>query len=505
MLGRSFSIDNVAALLGETPACLLPDVEAALGADLLVATPEALTFDRELVWRALAESVPRAARQALHRQIGQLLLDQGGPVTEAASHLVSAGRPTAPAALARLDGAARSFLVAAPQTSADLALKALLLSEPADGQWFPRIVTTVEALAAAGRLGEAEECVRSALAGAVPAPRHAEMRLRSLLASVRFCGGLPSEAISLAEDLLGEPDPGREARDDAEITLMLGSSASGEDIEGARLRAEAILARPRDEDEPGLAAALLVRAVLAWREGRLAAALSLAREAARVASTATTLTCRGIAPLLLGGMLVSLGQLEQAEDVIRALTTAASATGPAGRDPGTEILAAGLALAAGRPAEAVAGAEQGLSLAAVQGSELLSAYGLAILATSALRGGDLATAVQHVHSFEDRLARHGPGYGHTRCLAVAAQLAEARQDTSGAAELAARLSSCAAAAPQHPARRPDRTRLAGPVRAGPGEPGARRGGVRGRWRAGGGQSRVRRGCGGGRPRPGPAR
>jgi len=95
-LGRSFSLDNVAVLLGETPARLLPDVEAALGADLLVATPESLTFDRELVWRALAESVPRPARQALHRQIGQLLPDQGGPVTEAARHLVSAGRPASP-------------------------------------------------------------------------------------------------------------------------------------------------------------------------------------------------------------------------------------------------------------------------------------------------------------------------------------------------------------------------------------------------------------------------
>ena len=59
VLGRSFSIEKVAALLGETPARLLPDVEAALRADLLVATPDSLIFDRELVWRALAESVPR--------------------------------------------------------------------------------------------------------------------------------------------------------------------------------------------------------------------------------------------------------------------------------------------------------------------------------------------------------------------------------------------------------------------------------------------------------------
>ena len=161
-----------------------------------------------------------------------------------------------------------------------------------------------------------------------------------------------------------------------------------------------------------------------------------------MASTASTLTGRGMAPLLLGGMLVSLGQLDQAAEVIRALSATTGATRQAGRDPDTEILAAGLALGAGRPGEAVAGAEKGLSLAAAQGSELLSTYGLAILATSALRGGDLATAMRHVHGFQDRMARHGPGYGRTRCLVTAARLAEARQDTDSAAELAARLNAC---------------------------------------------------------------
>lgn len=440
VLGRSFSLDNVAALLRETPARLLPDVEAALGANLLVATPESLTFDRELVWRALAESVPRPARQALHRQIGQLLLDQGGPVTEAARHLVSAGRPAAPAALARVDSAARSFLVTAPQTAADLALKALLLSEPADQRWFPRIITAVEALAAAGRLAEAEECAQSALAGPVPTTRPVEMRLRSLLSSVRFCSGRPSDAISLAESLLGEPELGREAGDEAEITLMLGLSVSAEDSQWAHRRAEAILACGDHDDEPRLTAALLVRALRSWQEGRLAEALDMAREAVRLASTAP-MTCRGIAPLLLGGMLVSLGQLDQADEVVSALRTSAAATGPAGRDASTEVLAASLALTAGRPAEAVAGAERGLRLATAWGSQLLSAYGLAVLATSALRGGDLATAARHVDSIQDRLARHGPGYGQTRCLVVSAQLAEARNDADGAADLAASLHS----------------------------------------------------------------
>jgi len=35
-------------------------------------------------------------------------------------------------------------------------------------------------------------------------------------------------------------------------------------------------------------------------------------------------------------------------------------------------------------------------------------------------------AVGYVRSYQDRMARHGPGYGQTRCLVVAAQLAQVR-------------------------------------------------------------------------------
>jgi DNA-binding CsgD family transcriptional regulator len=47
-----------------------------------------------------------------------------------------------------------------------------------------------------------------------------------------------------------------------------------------------------------------------------------------------------------------------------------------------------------------------------------------------------------VGSIQDRLARYGPGYGQIRCLVVSAQLAEARHDAGGAADLAASLHSC---------------------------------------------------------------
>ncbi len=121
--------------------------------------------------------------------------------------------------------------------------------------------------------------------------------------------------------------------------------------------------------------------------------------------------------------------------------------GRAGATPSTEILAGALALTAGRPAEAEADAQQGLALAATHGNHLLTTCGLGVLATSSLRGGDLAAAVGYVRSYQDRMARHGPGYGQTRCLVVAAQLAEARQDTEAAAEIVARLQLCLR---QHP-------------------------------------------------------
>src|SRR3984885_7293960 len=107
----------------------------------------------------------------------------------------------------------------------------------------------------------------------------------------------------------------------------------------------------------------------------------------------------------------------------------------------------GPALPAGRPGGAEADAQQGLALAATHGNHLLTTCGLGVLATSSLRGGDLAAAVGYVRSYQDRMARHGPGYGQTRCLVVAAQLAEARQDTEAAAEIVARLQLCLR---QHP-------------------------------------------------------
>src|SRR5690606_10122480 len=106
VLGRPFTPEDVAGLLGTTPAALLPALEEALGAGLLAADGDAIAFRHELVRRAILTGLPGPVRCALHRQAGEQLLACGGPPGEAARHLALGARRGDHPALARPDAAA---------------------------------------------------------------------------------------------------------------------------------------------------------------------------------------------------------------------------------------------------------------------------------------------------------------------------------------------------------------------------------------------------------------
>ena len=79
-----------------SPAALLPAVDEALAAGVLVATQDALAFRHEMVWQAVSQTLPLPVRQALHRQIGEILLPRGGSAASAAAHLLSCGQQWRP-------------------------------------------------------------------------------------------------------------------------------------------------------------------------------------------------------------------------------------------------------------------------------------------------------------------------------------------------------------------------------------------------------------------------
>jgi predicted ATPase/DNA-binding CsgD family transcriptional regulator len=79
VLGWAFRLEDVADMLGETPAALLPMVEETLAARIVIADDEAFSFCHPLLRRAASGMVPPPARSALHHQFQQILTDRGEP------------------------------------------------------------------------------------------------------------------------------------------------------------------------------------------------------------------------------------------------------------------------------------------------------------------------------------------------------------------------------------------------------------------------------------------
>jgi DNA-binding CsgD family transcriptional regulator len=426
VLGPSFRLEDAAEMLGQTPAMLLPAVEEAMNAAIVAAAEHAFAFRHSLLRRAVGEMIPRPGRDALHRQYGEILLNQGRSAARAASHLLQAAHPGDPASLAGLDQAAARTLRSAPQTAAGLALRALELTSPADPAALPRAVAAAEALAAAGRLDPAARIARDRLAK--PLAPAAEDRLRCALASVLCAGGQARDAADQAQMVLARPQLADDLRDQA-LTAHLQALAGLRD-KLAGPAANTVLADPGQHDSHAAAAALVVRAVFAWDGGQIGDGLELLRDAARRAPGISP-DARHVQPLLaLAAALADLRELGEAEDILRA------ADHPALRDIPAQaalfILRARMRLAAGRLAEAAAEGQAALAIARALGARGYAATAHCVLSVIELRRGDLAAAAQHLADRPAVTPQFADIYARPETTLAQAQITEARDGPQAA-------------------------------------------------------------------------
>ena len=432
VLGHSFRLEDVAEMLGEAPAALLPELTEALQAGLLTAGTDDFTFRHGLVWQAVTESVPQPARLALHRQFGGILLARGGSAAAAGAHLLASARPGDATALAGLDQAAAAALSAAPQTAADLALRALELTPPANPDWLPRSARAAESLAAAGRVAEAENIARVALAQ--PLPTATAAPLRCAMSAVLAMKGQPAEADAAAGAVLAGPGLSGRLRDEALVTQLHARTVLS-DTARARDLAETILAAPGQYGVAAVAGAQLVLAAIGWDDGWASRGLGYARSAVRRISGVAPDT-RHFQPLLtLAAMLVNLRMLDEASAVIQAAAGDVQALRSSGTEPVPGLLRARVNLALGRTDAAAAGAETALRTARAQSFPLHCSVALSVLGTVALRRGDLRAAAGHLRNRQ--LYPPGGGwYARTAALLAEAQLTEAASGPAAAMELA---------------------------------------------------------------------
>jgi DNA-binding CsgD family transcriptional regulator len=426
VLGPAFRLEDAAEMLGETPAMLLPAVEEAMDAAIVTAAEHAFTFRHQLLRRAVGEMIPPPARNALHRQYGEILLIRGESAARAASHLLKGAHPGDHASLAGLDQAAAQTLRSAPQTAAGLARRALELTSPADPAALSRAVAAAEALAAAGRLDQAVRIARDMLGK--PLPSSAEDRLRCALSSVLSAGGQLRDAAEQAQRILARPQLPGDLRDRA-LTAYLQALAGLHD-ELAGPVADAILAAPRSHDSHATTAALLTRAVISWDGGQISAGLDLLRNAARY-GTGISADARNVQPLLgLAAALIDLRELGEAEDILRAADQPVLRNIPA--QAALSILRARIHLAAGCTAAAAADAQAALSTAQALGAHGYAATARSVLAAIELRCGDLAAAAQHLACRPTASPQFADMYARPETTVAEAQITEARDGPAAA-------------------------------------------------------------------------
>jgi DNA-binding CsgD family transcriptional regulator len=435
VLGRSFTVEDVAGLLGRQPAAILPAISEALSAGILAPVGETLRFRDEMTWRAVTEDMPASVSRALHHQAGQLFLD-GGNAAAAAAHLVRGARPGDRRVLRELDEAARKVLPGMPAPAADLALRALELTLPDDAERPGRVVAAVQALLAARRLEEAEALIGTSVTGP-PLPARQRAQLRGARVALRGQRGQPARARAEAEELLADDSLPASVRADVTVSLL---QALGElpDLATAEHRARAIVrqaARSRGSDHRNgavVAAAKALQATVQWNRGHVAASLDLLRESGSATSAEP-----GRRPyrllLTLASRLIDVRLIDEATALITAPGADDDGASLAVAQAGPALLRARIHLAAGRIEAAKAEAEAVLAV----GDYPYALLARCLLGVIALRRGDLASASQGLDQVSPRLADAGASPAGVLCHLLAAQVADARDGPNAAMTIAA--------------------------------------------------------------------
>jgi len=164
LIGSTFSIADVAAVMGCPVTQLLGQVREATGAGVIVSLPDKLAFRHPLVRTVLDDDVLPSARPALHLQIAQTLVSHAPE--RAADHLLAAG-PTSGPLLPWLASVADDIAAWAPALATDLLAQVLDTQIAPPGDVIDRLRSALAAaLLRRGRPEEAKQVARSALAAA---------------------------------------------------------------------------------------------------------------------------------------------------------------------------------------------------------------------------------------------------------------------------------------------------------------------------------------------------
>jgi DNA-binding NarL/FixJ family response regulator len=278
VLGRSFSLDELAGLLGRPPLELRSEIREAIAAGLLTEDGNRLGFRHDLVREAVDASVPKAVRRSMRRTAVEVMLKHGASAADVASLVMDVAEPGDIASAGLLRRAAAQIGRMSPAVAVPLSRRALDLIPRGGPERGEAVVQAIDLLVQAGRAAEAARLLAASESDLADSVADAEARLGIAMLMTQYSPAAVADQCQAALRLPGVP-PALRAQ-------LLSLQACGLDISGAAEAAagpvaEAIEQAAASGDAATEIVTFVPRALLAFAHGDWQGAIDLASEAVR--------------------------------------------------------------------------------------------------------------------------------------------------------------------------------------------------------------------------------
>nr|WP_083466947.1 LuxR C-terminal-related transcriptional regulator [Kibdelosporangium sp. MJ126-NF4]CEL19943.1 Transcriptional activator [Kibdelosporangium sp. MJ126-NF4]CTQ97167.1 Transcriptional activator [Kibdelosporangium sp. MJ126-NF4] len=421
VLGRDFTPVDLAAMLGKSPAELLPLVHEVMHSGLItVDADDAFAFSSAPLRQAALDTVPKPIRVMLHRQAAQILMERPSGRLDAAIHLARGALPGDAEATRTLIEVSGELLAVDPARAADLATGGMRLCGPGTTEYLELAAIAAQALTRSGSLSAAIRFCRQSLEN-TDADTPQTQTLRRWLATALFLRGHAAAATATAKRLLESPSCVDPIREQVEVLRLTAESLSDE--RAAMGRADELLVGTEPLSQAVSTAARSVLALSRWRNGQVTEALDMTTGNTGDGAWFSNPTWLRVS------LLTRARRLDEATHLLSRIGVGHEDTGcvitgvPA-------ILSAAILLADGDLHEAAIVAGQGLTAAQTYDMPLYAPQAAAVLAMVALHQGDLVAAKRHCGQANDLLAREEARPWWAANLLVQGMVAAGTDDSS---------------------------------------------------------------------------
>jgi ATP/maltotriose-dependent transcriptional regulator MalT len=405
VLGHSFSLDELAGLLGRPPLDLRSEIREAIAAGLLTEEGDRLGFRHDLVREAVDASLPKAVRRSMRRTAVEVMLQHGASAADVAQLVMDIAEPGDVASASLLRRAAAQIGQTSPAVAAPLSRRALDLMPHGGPGRGEAVVQAIDLLVQAGRAAEAAKLLTASESDLADPVAEAQARLGIGMLMAQYA---PAAVAEQCQAALRLPDVPPALRVQLLSLLACGLDISGEADAAAGPVADAIAEAAASGDPAAEIITFVPRALLAFAQGDWRGAIGLAGEAARRQHEAKDLRM-WLPETWKSLLLISELRLEEAHAIIEAGTR--EAENVARNIRVWSMLRCRARLAAGQLADARAEAEAILDMSDEMGDGsfgYLNHIASYVLGDIALRTGDPA-ALQTAR--RDAAALYGMGTG----------------------------------------------------------------------------------------------